>query len=250
MARVAQTEEYWRDDFTIEPRDETTLQEYLLQHGTPLTTDEIAHYLMDRQLSPVKRARRGGNGAYAPTESYEVGDELTFPLLDGLVGEVVESRPGRNERYGEFSVIRVRFDELGEAREFATGLREGVLQMAGSAESWMEPEEIVARFSPYVQETVEETLGKSDSFVRFGPYWLPRLMLVDFHEGHRNIAEAMIDITGEAMTPVELLTEIPVEDEASSEVKQFSLNYALSRDARFTNVGTALNPRWFLSRLG
>jgi hypothetical protein len=250
MARETQTEEYWRDDFTITPADENTLQEYFLQQGSPLSTQEIATYLMERQLSAGKRARRASKSTYAPTETFEVGAELTFPLLDGQVGEVVGTRAGRNPRYGEWNVIQVRFDDSYPTREFAVGLQEGILQSAGTAEPWLEPDEIVARFSPYVRETVEETLGKSSNFVRLGAAWLPRLMLVDFHEGHRNIAEAMIDITGEPMSPAELLTEIPLDEDGSDDLKQFSLNYALTRDERFSNVGTDAEPRWFLPRLG
>lgn len=249
MAKAVFTEEFWRDRFTINEKDETALQEYFLQESKPLTTEAIARHLMYRLLDQQGRSGGGGSG-YHPAAQYEVGDELTFPALDDASGKVVAVRDGENDRYGPFRVIEVQFNGSDSTREFASEFADLDNRYAGGGdEPPMSHEEAVELFQPYAEETVEATLENSDAFVQFGAYWLPRLMLVNFHEGHCNIAEAMVDITGEPMPTGDLLTEIPVEEQANDTIKRFSLNHALGQDERFVNSGTAEEPLWFLKRL-
>jgi hypothetical protein len=250
MPRATQTEEYWRDEFAIWEEDETALQEHFIQQGRPLDTETLVRTIMEWRTQTEKGAQES-NGRYAPTASYEIGQKIVFPALDDEVGEVVGVREGRNERYGPFRVIQVRFGAQQEMREFAAELDLAEAQRFQAGEDApMTLEELRERFGLYAAEQVEVALRQSDNFVRFGPRWLPRLMLVSFHDGHCNIAEAMIDITGEPMPPSELLVEMPIEEAASDEVKQFSLNIALSGDDRFNNVGTEETPLWYLPRLG
>jgi hypothetical protein len=250
MPRATQTEEYWRDEFALWEEDETVLQEYFIQQGRPLDTPTIVRKVMEWRAQGEKGAQ-ASNGRYDPTATYEMGQKLVFPALDDEVGEVVGLREGRNERYGPFRVLQVRLGPQQEMREFAAELDPAEAErFPTGGEAPMSLDELLERFGSYVTEQVEVALSQSDNFVRFGSHWLPRLMLVNFHDGHCNIAEAMIDITGEPMSPSELLVEIPIEEAAGDEVKQFSLNIALSGDDRFSNVGTEDAPLWYLPRLG
>lgn len=251
MPRATQTEEFWRDEFDVREADETALQEFFIQQGKPLPADAIARQLMERRVGTIRRGSAGDNGSYSPTSQYEVGQTIAFPLLDQGSGEVVGIRPGENDRYGSFDVIQVRFDGEEKAREFATNLDNYTLGMPGeSQEPELSAEELYALYGPYVLESAEWALSRSANFTRLAGQWLPTVMLVTFHEGHLNIADAMIDVIGEPMGADELLPELSVEEEASDEVKRFSLNHALSRDSRFVNNGTEEQPRWFLRRLG
>lgn len=251
MPRATQTEEFWRDDFSLTDRDESKLQEYFLQRGTPLPPDELARQLVLWQVGDSGGGDSSHNGQYNPTHRYEVGQKITFPSVEGELGEILETRAGQNPNHSSFTVLRVRFPARNETREFASDLRDFVLREAGeSNEPLLSADEIFERFGPYVLESVEWALSRSPNFVRYGERWLPTLMLVTFHEGHLNIADAMIDVMGTAMTPAELLTEMPTTEEASDEVKRFSLNHTLSQDKRFVNQGTNEQPHWYLVRLG
>jgi hypothetical protein len=77
---------------------------------------------------------------------------------------------------------------------------------------------------------------------------LPRALLVEIHEGHLNIAEAMIDMVGSSLSPQELLPELEIASNLSDAIKTFSLNYVLAQDNRFKNVGSELEPKWELNK--
>jgi hypothetical protein len=66
--------------------------------------------------------------------------------------------------------------------------------------------------------------------------------------GLLNIAEAMVDIQGQPLMPEAILVELDLPQEIPSAIKAFSLNRALSRDARFDDVGDAEQIRWSLRR--
>ncbi|MDQ4079036.1 MAG: hypothetical protein M3220_22685 [Chloroflexota bacterium] len=250
MPRTIETEEFWRDEFTVTEDEETKLQEYFLQQNQPLRTEAVARHLMKKEHSALAESLQVSNGSYNPTATYKVGDRVVFPVLNDEVGEVVGIREGQNERYGPFRVIKVQFDALNETHEFAAELSNDTAELIDVVEEPpMRLEELFARFGDYASEEVEAALEASNNFVQLGDRWLPRLMLVDFHEGHRNIADAMIDITGEPLPTQELLKEIPLEEKSPEAIKAFSLDYALSQDERFKNMGTEEEPRWYLQRL-
>lgn len=251
MPRATQTEEFWRDDYSLTEQDESDLQEYFLQRGIPLSPDEIARQLVVGKVGDGGQGDGASNGQYSPIHRYEAGQKVSFPSLEGEMGEILETRAGHNPTHGAFTVLRVRFAARNETREFASEVQDFVLREVGeSNEPLLSAAEIYERFGPYVLESVEWALSRSRNFVRYGGRWLPTLMLVTFHEGHLNIADAMIDVMGTAMTPIELLTEMPASEEAGDEVKRFSLNHTLARDKRFVNQGTDEQPHWYLARLG
>lgn len=252
MPRAIQTEAYWRDEFAVTEEDEVQLQEYFMQQARPLDSETISQRLISQRLEGgSKKRRRAADGRpYDPSEGYEVGHTILFPALEGEMGEVRGVREGNNPRHEPFEVIEVYFPELDETREFATKLAAGTLRLAAlQLEPELSPEEVVARFGDQVQAEVAEMLEYSDDFLQVGGRWLPRLMLVHFHEGHANIAEAMVDIMGEPMSPAELLKELTIDEEASAAVKEFSLNHLLQQDERFINVGSEDAPLWHLKRL-
>jgi hypothetical protein len=251
MPIVTQTESFWQDDFNVTAESETSLQEYFMQQNRPLDSGELTRFLMEQEIEQRMSNVQAGNGSYSPTGRYEVGERLLFPALEGVVGNVQSIREGQNERYGSFRVLQIGFAGRDNVREFAAELSSQEAQLLQSPdEPLVSTEEVVVRFGPHVQEKVEAALEASNNFVQDGVQWLPQFMLVNFHEGHANIAEAMIDITGEPMPPGELLKELPLTEEAGKEVKEFSLNYALARDPRFKNVGDSQAPLWYLPRLG
>ena len=212
------------------------------------TIHSISRFFINWHLEQHEGEEATG-GEYDPTKSYEIGEKIAFTTLDDEVGQIIAIRDGENERHGSFRVIKVRFEKRNETHEFATELKEFEVRRPG--DSFLQPrlgaDGLYERFADYINESVEWALARSSNFTRLDDRWLPTLMLVHFHEGHLNIADAMIDIMGQPMTPVELLTEIPLEEEASQDVKVFSLIHTLKRQQeRFIQVDDA---HWSLTRL-
>jgi hypothetical protein len=85
--------------------------------------------------------------------------------------------------------------------------------------------------------------------VSFRDEWFLKGLLADIHEGHLNIAEAMLDVKGMPLPAQELLQELDLPTEISPSAQVFSLNYALAQDERFDDVGNDEQSLWFLRRL-
>lgn len=250
MPRPTQTEKYWRHEFELTAEDETDLQEHFFLQNRALSTESITRLLMDWRLSEDQPV---SSGKYSPIEQYEVGQKIIFAALDDDLGEVMAIRDGENERYGSFRVIKVYFAEYDETREFASELDpsrfEVQLTDEPNYEGLLSPEEVYATFGSIALDSVQQALNKSANFVQWGNHWASTIILVPYNQGHLHIADAMIDIMGSAMPTTELLREIPLEGEYGQEIKEFSLNYMLSQDTRFKNIGTDSEPLWYLLRL-
>jgi hypothetical protein len=249
MPRPTQTEKYWRNEFELTAEDETDLQEDFFLQNCPLSTGQISRLLMDWRLSEDKPV---SSGKYSSTEQYQVGQKIIFAALDDDIGEVMAIRDGENERYGSFRVIKVYFAEYDETREFASELDPSRFEVQLSDdpnEGLLSSEELYTSFGSIVLNSIQEALNKSANFVQWGNDWISTIILVPYNQGHLHIADAMIDIMGSAMQTTELLKEIPLEGEYAQEIKEFSLNYILSQDTRFKNVGTQSEPLWYLLRL-
>lgn len=254
MERLTQTERYWRDKFRITDEDRENLLERFITQAAPLTTDELARFLMNQRIKQEEEelSARVPANAYQPAGHYEVGDMLAFPALGGVRGEVIAIRDGYNPRYEPFKVLAVQLDNEAAPREFVAEFKHPHtlnVETTSPVEEQITPEELYERYGFYVRQRAEQDLAGDDEFVRFGDQWLPSALLINFNEGHRNIADAMIDITGEALPASELLKEIGEGADVTMPIREFSLNYALSQDSRFRNVGSTERPVWFLRRL-
>jgi hypothetical protein len=174
--------------------------------------------------------------------------------MDYRVGEVVGVRPGHNPEYDPFKVIKVQFD-TGEEREFAAEFENGHplnQQVYGTmdAEQRLSPEEMAARYGPAIQQELEARLESEPDFIRLAGKWFRRDLLVEVHEGHLNLAEAVLDVAGGGPLPTDaLLGDVELPAEISPQLRVFSLNYALQQDERFDEVGPAGEVLWYLSRL-
>lgn len=251
MDEATDNEALWRDEYALGADDETAIMERFLLENRPLSIDELSEIVAEIKADQGAAQRSDGDARlYDPADAFEVGERLTFPLLDGLTGEVVAIRDGENPRFPAFRVIQVALGEGQPTREFAAELegldRSGRLQSEAPRYT---AEELLTLFGPTLRADLERLLEQSDNFVGIAARWLPTVMLASYGEGHLNIAEAMIDITGEPMQTGELLTEMPDEEGASESIRRFSLEYALDRDPRFENDGTPDAARWFLPRL-
>lgn len=257
--RRTQTQAYWEQDFRIEPDDLDHVSNLLLEVERPLPLEELAKAVVRRRVeleeSELQKLLSKGK-LYRPMDSYEVGDRLVFPALQFTTGVVIDHRPGQNPEYGEFAVMRVRFDPSGKERSFASALQQPHT-LNGDAErlvaddaALMTVDELTGMHLASVTEPLGVALGQQDDLVQLFGLWFLRALLSEVGPGYLNIAEAILDISGGGPLPAdELLRDMGLPAESRPELLEFSLNYALFQDTRFDEVGPAGQVLWYLQRL-
>jgi hypothetical protein len=248
MQRMPGVQTDWRDQFRVADEDIETLADHLLEQGEPRSTEALARWLMERRVQALETehaaSRPADGGVYQPKQTYDVGQTLTFPALHGATGVVVAVRSGDNPAYGEFSVVRVQFDD-GTTREFASGL--GQPHPLNIEEAKTDLEAIDREYGRYIQNTLRRVLSRAPDFVHVGDRWFLADLMPNIHIGHLNIAEAMIEMADHPLTTDELLGEVELESGVPRTARHFAMEYALTDDERFVNVGPEEAPRWALA---
>lgn len=252
--RKTQLETFWQEDFAVDDDDVNHLYNLFLEDGAPRTIEDLTLALIrgrcDREESSIQRELARGT-VYQPRGSYSIGEQIVFPALNFAVGTVVDTREGHNPEYGDFKVVRLQLEGQKREREFAAELQEPHrLNLAPVAENnLLSAEELYSLYGSTVQQRLLAHLSAGEEFVHFGGEWLPQVALVEVHVGHRNIAEAVLDVNGQPMSPDALLQELDLSTDASLKTQLFSLNYVLSEDNRFDDAGYEGHVLWHLQRL-
>lgn len=246
---------YWAD-FEVDDEDLEFIYNLLLEREAPLTTDEMVVPLVEQKLKRLEKQRQEAAAAevkiYRPAERYQVGEKVAFPLLEGRVGTVVAVRPGDNPEIGPFEVIEVAFEENGGRKEFAASLENHKLNQVPTQppEALSTVEGVLERYGKTLKARLEERLNRQEDIVRIAGRWFPRALLIEFHEGHLNIAEAVLDVAGGGPLPTSALLEhLELPPNVDPLLAEFSLDYALQEDERFDEVGPAGQVLWYLRRL-
>lgn len=251
------SEIYWAE-FEVTDEDLDFIYNLLLDREVPLTTDEMTGALVDHRLEKLKqeaaRAVETALPMYLPGETYEVGQKLVFPAFENRVAEIVGLRPGKNQDLGPFDVIQVVFEDSGEKRDFAARLENHLLNQppepSSDAAGMDTQESIVQRYGSQVNLRLAERLDRADDIVRIAGRWFPKALLADIHEGHLNLAEAVLDVAGGGPLPTaSLLEHVETPGGLDPLLAEFSLDFALQEDERFDEVGPAGHVLWYLKRL-
>ncbi len=252
----------WLESFSLQSQDYDHLINLLLEAGTPWSTEEVVLALLEHKLEQeqeknvIEREDKGLAKVYSPGETYVSGQEVHFPLLDGLSGEVLSIRNGHNPDYGEFEVMQVLCED-DITREFASGLERHPLNnnFNSGANGNSNPlsdfaQQILQKNTPILKNKIQADLLECGELVRLSGYWFPVDLLMDINTGYLNLAEAALDLAdGRPLSTKELLQQIGMTGESDEELLIFSLNYTLQRDERFEDVGPAGQVLWFLSRM-
>jgi len=253
IQRKTQEPAYWNEEFAIGPADLQYLSTLLVEDELPRSTEELSQALVlhhsQREKAVIDRALAKGS-LYRPKDHYETGELVVFPALDYRVGEIINVRPGYNPDYDDFQVIRVAFEEGGE-REFASELENDHLLNRDDGkktdDELLSPKELASRYGPQIADQLEDRLESELNFVQLAGKWFRRDLLVEVHEGHLNLAEAVLDLADGGPLPTEaLLGDVELPEEISPQLRVFSLNYALQADERFDEVGPSGEVFWFL----
>ena len=257
IRRKTQDPDYWRDEFAITPDDLYYLSTLLVDKELPSPADDLGRalvlYRCEEEEALIRRAAARGT-PYRPASTYDVGEDVVFPALDYQLGSVVGIREGHNPEYGEFQVVKVSFED-GKVREFAASLADHQLNDDSLTEvvadgELSSGEELAAQHGERVGVNLESMLELDPHFVRLAGQWFRRDLLVEVHVGHLNLAEAVLDMSGGGpLSTQKLLGDLELPEEVSSQLRVFSLNYALQEDERFDEVGPAGEVLWFLRRL-
>ena len=247
--------DYWQS-LDINKRDIEFLHTHLFETETPLTIVELATVFVVERIRIEKanmlKKRKGSGKVFSPKESYQVGDELTFPALNWQKGKITSIRPGDNPEVAEFDVLIVAMKD-GVERQFAARLEEHALnEVDGASDGDVDdnPDEIVRDFGPAIAKELDAALRDGEELVSIAGHWFPRALLVDVNMGHLNLAEAILDMAeGEPQLTAVLMRDIDLPSGDNANLTEFSLNYALQEDPRFDEVGSAGQVLWCLERL-
>ncbi len=255
-----QTAAYWTTSFRVNRTDIEFLFSQLLENETPLSTQELALSLVrfrikqeeDRLRKQIARA-----DVFQPKNTYAVGQELVFPALGFSVGKVTNHREGQNHELGAFTVIEVEFEGQTARREFAAALKTPhALNMDDSSGHraiklpTVDPDAILESYGESITEELEARLVDEADTVFVGNKWFLKSLLATVNVGHLHLAEAILDLAeGGPLATAAILNDLDLAPELSAQVRELSLNVALSQDERFDNVGTSHQILWFLRRV-
>jgi hypothetical protein len=250
-------EAYW-NEFEATDEDLEFIYNLLLEREVPLTTAEMAAELVPYRIQRIeedaKKAAETEHVAYIPAASYEVGQVLVFPALSNMVGSIVQVRPGENPDLGSFEVIQVEFESGQQHREFAAGVEDHILnnppEPVVDEKGLHTVEGVLATYQRKIVEQLEARLDRAPDVIRIAGRWFPKALIAEINEGHLNIAEAVLDVSGgEPLPTTEMLKHIELPPSTDPLLMAFSLDYALQEDDRFDEVGPAGQVLWFLKRL-
>jgi hypothetical protein len=246
------------ENFTLNDDDLHFITNLLLEREVPLTIAEMAGALLERWASrpakPVSATEEHALPVYRPAQSFAVGSRVRFPLLGQRQGKVIGSRSGENPGLSAFEVIQVEFEDDGPPREFAASLAQHKLNVAPPPEPPSDlkesPEEVLARRGKKLEPHLHEALSKAPDLVRIAGRWFPKALLAEIHDGHLNLAEAVLDVAqGGPLATREVLPHVELPPGVDPLLGEFSLDYALQEDERFDEVGPAGQVLWYLRRL-
>jgi hypothetical protein len=250
-------EAYWTD-FDISGEDLDFIYNLLLEREVPLTTEEMSSALVEYRLERLEKEAEEAveidYTIYLPVSKYEVGQRVLFPALGNLIGSVVGVRDGDNPEISEFDVIKVKFEETGLQKEFAARLEDHILNNPPEPE--LDEDElssidgVMRMYSRLIEERLIRSLEDEEDIVWIAGSWFPKALLADIHEGHLNLAEAVLDVaSGGPLPTTNLLEPIEMPSGIDPLLMAFSLDYALQEDDRFDEVGPAGQVLWYLKRL-
>ena len=245
---------YWVDDFKVTDQDVEYLFNLFLEQEEPLSLRDITYDLIENRIrqetNRVKKQVKNGT-IFQPRNNYEVGQLIVFPALGFQTGEVVSTRKGSNEEYGDFDVLEVELED--GLHEFAFNLTTEHplnLDTDNLFEESIDAEQILRIYGRAIARKVKTRFDEEEDVVYLAGRWYLKSLLADINISHLHLAEAILDMHGGGpLTTDEIFQEIGMEEDVNKRLQIFSLDYAMQRDGRFDEVGPAGKVLWFLERM-
>lgn len=247
--RPIETTTYWLHEFEVTDADITDFYEAMVEDGLPKSLKELVRIVLKSRIEQDTAAQvqeRLANGAiYQPKDHYDVGQKIFFPALGDKAGSVMSVRPGDNPAYGLFTVIRVEFEDGSPPRDFASDFQ--LPHLLNREEAEIDLEELQGQFEDYIALKLRPALDKHPEFISIGDEWFLRDLIYEVHVGYLNIAEAIIDLADAPQPTDALIQQMELPESIPVAARGFAVNYALSQDNRFENIGTESRPVWALA---
>lgn len=241
---------------TIDNNDLDLIYNRLLEEETPMTPLQLAETLIENRIKQYKKSGaeepKKDDHYYRPSKSYAVGDEIEFPLQNGIHGIVESVRDGINPALGKFTVITVAFDD-GSKKDYASGLEAHKLNKYdydNPDQNLLDPKYVSRKYGRRIAKNIASVLSENDDLVRIGNFWFPQALLTDVNPGYLNLAEAVLEMAeGQPMHTEEILEQLEYPMDSNPELTVFSFNYAMQNDDRFGEVGPANVVLWTLKEM-
>lgn len=241
---------------TIDSNDLDLIYNRLLEEETPMTPLQLADTLIENRIKKYKKSGaeepKKDDHYYRPSKTYAVGDEIEFPLQNGLRGIVESVRDGINPALGNFTVITVAFDD-GSKKDYASGLESHKLNKYdydNPDQNLLDPKYVSRKYGRRIAKNIAAVLSENDDLVRIGNFWFPQALLTDVNPGYLNLAEAVLEMAeGQPMHTEEILEQLEYPMDSNPELTVFSFNYAMQNDERFGEVGPANVVLWTLKEM-
>jgi hypothetical protein len=185
MANRIDSPEYWIEDFQPTADELDALKSAMLDTMAPAPIENLAGQLIrgrvEQALSARKKAADGKGVPYLPSDSYEKGQTLIFPALEGAKGKITAVRKGNNPMYGKYQVIQV--DLEGQEREFASGI--GWEHELSAAQADLDADLLVDHYASVIAPQLRERLGSEGDWQSTGNLWVLSALVPDVNAGHR-----------------------------------------------------------------
>ncbi|MGB3717055.1 MAG: hypothetical protein WA996_21760 [Candidatus Promineifilaceae bacterium] len=250
-----QSLEYWVSDLVITDADVEQIYNHFLEAERPQVAGQISDVIVNYRVSEERNRIKqllSGRTLYQPMAAYNVGDELVFPALRFAAGTVQSVREGYDPSYGKYDVVAVEIDA--RTREFASNLAGEHKLNIENGDGYdpfenVDLDDIKARYGASVTKVVVDALSDRDEFVLVEGKWFVKDLMADVNIGHLHLAEAVLDMNeGGPLPSEEIIVHLDLDEGLDNEVRLFSLNYALSEDNRFDEVGPPGKIDWFLRK--
>lgn len=246
----------WKN-FKLSPADFDFIYNYLLEKETPLSTRAIADAVIGERIrvlqSGLKKKLAQVGKIYRPSETYEIGETVTFIQNGNRTAKVLSIRDGHHPDIENFSVTKFAF-ESGDEKEYATALSDHSLNsldpLSAIDPDFMDAAETMTRFGKPIIKAIRRNLTESEDLVCISDYWFPAALLADVNLGFLNLAEAVMEMeNGVPVSTSKILEMIEYPSDSNTALTEFSFNVALKNDERFDEVGPLGKILWTLNSL-
>lgn len=247
---------YWTEEFTVTEDDLEFLKNLFLEEETPLLTPDLIQRLINRHIESevrlIKKYSTQGT-LYRPSQSYKVGQEIVFPAFGFEAGKVATQRGGLNPDYGDFTVIEVEF-EGGRRREFASNLQAdhklNTDTVTDIENLKPDADKVYQRHKRTLTPIIVDALKQDDDMLFIAKRWFLKSLLLEMDLGFLNLSEAILDMSdGGPLLTKDIADAIGFGQDANPILQTVSLDYGLSKDSRFDEVGPAGKVLWFLKSM-
>ncbi len=239
-------------DIKLDEQDIEFIYNWLLEKEKPQKIEQITKAMVAEKIRQIISSAKKRNAAlklFHPSDEPNVGEQLTFSAFDMQTGRVKEKRTGTNPEIGEFTVIKVEFED-GVVREFAANIEDHPLNDVGMIDENdpdLDLDQVIKIYGDKINTRLSTQMADSGSFISIAEEWFAEALMIDINPGHLNLAEAVLDFTSDdPVSTKEILSQIGLSDE-NQELLAFSLNIALNNDPRFDEVGPSGEVLWFLT---